>query len=198
MMLTEVTTVPDAALPVDAFKEFLRLGSGFSTDALQDDLLVATLRAALRAVEQRTGKMLFSRDFQWTASAWREADRQPLPAAPVSEIASVVIRDGDGSEALVSDGWSLQPDTHRPYLIAKGALPSIPSGYLAEIVFTAGFGPEWADIPADLKQAVMILAAYYYENRFQPQSNDQSMPLSVAQLIEPYRTVRMFHGGRSR
>ena len=32
-------------------------------------------------------------------------------------------------------------------------------------VFDAGFGADWADVPADLRQAVLLLAAEYYEQR---------------------------------
>ena len=36
MILTQITTIPPAHLPVAAFKDHLRLGSGFSDDSLQD------------------------------------------------------------------------------------------------------------------------------------------------------------------
>lgn len=63
MMLNEETTVPDAALPVEEFKAHLRLGSGFGNDTVQDAVLVSFLRAAIAAVEVRTGKALIERDF---------------------------------------------------------------------------------------------------------------------------------------
>ena len=39
MMLIEETTVPDGALPVEAFKAHLRLGTGFDADDVQDALV---------------------------------------------------------------------------------------------------------------------------------------------------------------
>ena len=63
-------------------------------------------------------------------------------------------------------GWRLVPDMARPRIEALGAaLPMIPSGGRVEIDFTAGFGTGWSDVPADLRQAVLLLAAQYYELR---------------------------------
>ena len=71
MTLTEITGVPTAALPLAQLKDHLRMGSGFSDDAVQDSLLEGYLQAALAAVEGRTGKALIARDFRWTVSDWR-------------------------------------------------------------------------------------------------------------------------------
>ncbi|MGB8623245.1 MAG: hypothetical protein WCD16_10540, partial [Paracoccaceae bacterium] len=65
MMLIEQTAVPAAALPVSQFRDHLRLGTGFADDGAQDALLEATLRAAMAALEGRTGKVLLSRPFLW-------------------------------------------------------------------------------------------------------------------------------------
>ena len=62
MMLVEVTTVPQAVLPVAAFKEHLRLGTGFSDADVQDGLLEAHLRAALAAIEARLDRLLDQRE----------------------------------------------------------------------------------------------------------------------------------------
>lgn len=51
MMLSEVTGVPQAALPVADFKDHLRLGTGFADDSVQDALAESYLRAAVSAIE---------------------------------------------------------------------------------------------------------------------------------------------------
>ena len=43
MLLIEMTPVPDAALPVAAFRDHLRLGSGFADEGAEDALLQALL-----------------------------------------------------------------------------------------------------------------------------------------------------------
>ena len=65
MMLTEVTAVPGAALPVQALKDHLRMGAGFALPAGQDGLLESYLRAAMAAIEGRIAKALIARRFRW-------------------------------------------------------------------------------------------------------------------------------------
>ena len=90
MMLIEETAVPSEALPVDAFKAHLRLGTGFSEDTLQEPVLESFLRAAMSAIEARTGKILIERDFSWTLTAWRDETGQALPVAPVTALEELV------------------------------------------------------------------------------------------------------------
>ena len=62
---------------------------------------------------------------------------------------------------------------------------------------TAGFSLDWDGLPADLKQAVLLLASYFYEHRNNASGSEQAMPFGVLSLIERYRTVRLFMGGGS-
>ena len=64
MMLKELTVVPGASLPVQALKDHLRLGTGFTEDGMQDGLIEAYLRAAMAAVEGRIGKVLLARQYR--------------------------------------------------------------------------------------------------------------------------------------
>ncbi len=197
MMLIEDTTVPTGALPVALFKEHLRLGSGFSDDGLQDDLLESFLRSALAAIEARTGKALIERTFSWSVTRWRDSGAQALPIAPVSAIVDVVMLDRLDNEVVVdADSYQLRPDMQRPVLAAVGAcLPSIGKTDTARVRMLAGFGPEWSDLPADLRQAVLLLAAHYYEYRHEVQYDGGCMPFGVSALIERYRTLRLLGGG---
>lgn len=197
MILIEQSPVPDGALPVDRFREHLRLGTGFADDGAQDGLLRALLRAAMAAIEARTGKVLLSRSFTFVLDAWREADRQALPVAPVTAILSVVTVDRAGETHPVDPAtYVLRRDTHRPHLAAAtGILPVVPMGGSAEIVFEAGFGADWGAVPADLAQAVMLLAAHYHEHRHEAALGDGGMPFGVTELVERWRTVRILAGG---
>jgi len=199
MMLVEETTVPLSALPVAQFKDHLRLGSGFSDDGVQDAVLESYLRASMAAIETRTGKILIERAFSWTLAAWRDARRQPLPVAPVSAISDVTLLNLQGQETVVdADKWYLEPDMQRPSLQATGpCLPTLSTGGSVRIGMLAGFGPEWSDLPSDLAQAVMLLAAHFYEYRYDVSRSTLAMPVSVHALIESYRTVRLFMGGQT-
>jgi uncharacterized phiE125 gp8 family phage protein len=199
MMLTEVTPVPSVALPVEETKDHLRLGIGFADDGLQDGLIEAYLRAAMAAIEGRIGKMLYRRQFLWELECWRDGDEQALPASPVAGIVSVTLVDAAGGEVVVpATAYRLIPDLHRPRLLGKGAaLPTIPTDGLVKVVFDAGFGPAWTDVPVDLRQAVLLLAGEYYEHRHDDGTQAAGLPFGVVTLIERWRTVRLLGGGRS-
>ncbi|MCT8160119.1 hypothetical protein [Pseudoruegeria sp. SHC-113] len=195
MKLSEVTAIADANLPLAGFREFLRLGTGFSDDGLQDDLLLACLRAALASVEARTGKAVYAREFIWVTNGWRALDAQCLPVAPVSALLEMNVRDRTGAvEPVDLARFALVQDMQRPRLEAvSGSLPSIPTGGQAELRFTAGFSPAWAELPADLRQAIFALAAFFYENRT-PDGGGGAWPTQVNGLLAPYFTVRLFGG----
>lgn len=198
MMLIEQTTVAAAALPLGQFKDHLRLGTGFADDGAEDGLIEALLRAAMAAVEGRTGKVLLAREFSWSLTAWREVDCQALPVAPVSDVLELKVIDRSGTETVIEAGdYRLESDTHRPKLAANGAqLPTIPMGGSAEIRFQAGFGAAWEAVPPDLGQAVFLLAAHYHEYREEVALGERAMPFGVSSLIERWRTVRILGGGQ--
>ena len=198
MMLTEVTSVADAVLPIEAFKAHLRLGSGFDLDNLQDDLLRSFLRASLAAVEARTGKALLSRSFKLALSSWRHPESQDFPIAPVEAVTQVSVVGFDGISAPVaSQSYWLERDAQRPALRASGSsLVLIPSRAQAVIEFEAGYGTDWEALPADLRQAVLMLAAHYYEYRSDTGLSNGCMPFGVSSLLERYRAFRVGAGYR--
>ncbi|MEO0357140.1 MAG: head-tail connector protein [Pseudomonadota bacterium] len=196
MMLVEETPVPAAAVPVDALKAHLRLGTGFADDAVQDAVLESFLRAAMAAVEGRTGKILISRDFSWNLMEWGDPMGQVLPVAPVNAVTALVTTDPDGGQtALAVSDLTLAQNAHRPKLVPKGAcLPAIPAKGSVTITFTAGFAPDFSGLPDDLAQAILMLAAHYYENRNAVDVPMGSMPFGVAALTERYKNIRILGG----
>lgn len=196
MMLSELTTVPGASLPVQGLKDHLRLGTGFTEDGLQDGLIEAYLRAAIAAVEGRIGKVLIGRRFKLELEDWRTKGEQPLPVAPVSAVVSVTVVDAaDVALPVEPARYRLVRDMHRPKLVSVGVLlPTVPMDGRIEVVFDAGFGATWAEVPVDLAQAVMLLAAEYYETRQPGDGGSSGLPFAVQALIERWRTVRILGG----
>lgn len=189
MNLIEERPVAAEALPIAALKEHLRLGTGFADDGLQDRLVERHLRAAIAAIEGRIGKALVARSFRLVLNRWRDGVSQALPLAPVSSVQALRV----GGAEVAPAAWWLAEDMHRPRLVGRSGLPVIPEGKTAEIVFTAGFGP-WDAVPADLAQAVMLLAAEYYEVRHEAGLRVSALPMQVATLVERWRAVRLLGG----
>lgn len=198
MMLIEETALSKSALPLDEFKAHLKLGTGFSDGDLQDMVLESYLRAGISAIEARTGKILIRRSFSWSLTRWWDDCAQALPVAPISEVISLIIRDRIEDEELIDPShYRLEADSQRALLCAAGTqLPGIPPGGVVELSFVAGYAQSWADLPADLKHAVILLAAHYYEYRYATGPAGAQIPFGVSSLIERYRTVRLLGGGR--
>ncbi|VCU58860.1 Gene Transfer Agent (GTA) ORFG06 [Tritonibacter mobilis] len=191
MILHELTPLPDSILPLAAFKAHLRLGTGFGEEALQDAVLLAFLRASLAAIEARTNKALLTRDYEWRLNAWPRVVE--LPVAPVSTVSQVALVDQTGAETEVPvAAYALAPDAHAPRLTPRAAVwPMMPSGGGAVIRFTAGMAATWDALPADLAQAVMLLAAHYYEYRDDTSLHAGCMPFGVASLLDRHRMPRL-------
>ncbi|MEM6618562.1 MAG: hypothetical protein AAF761_06660 [Pseudomonadota bacterium] len=194
MILTEETTLAAASLPLGLLKEHLRLGTGFSGAADQDALLEAYLRAAIAAVEGRTGAVLLTKGFRWRLNGWRQYDRQVLPVRPVAAVTGIRLIDRHNTATDIDPAaWRLEPDAQSPAIYPVGiALPVVPTNGAVEVSFEAGFGADWSDVPADLARAVLILAAEFYENR--TSRDAAALPAGVLALLERFRPVRL--GGR--
>lgn len=197
MILTEVSAPTVEAMPIRAFGEHLRLGTGFADDGSQDAILELYLRSAMAAIEARIGCALLTRSFLASVSFWRAEASQPLPIAPVRSLQSVALIDAVETRVEVpQDALSLIRDDRRPRVVGRFGrhLPRIPRDGRAEIQFVAGHGESWPDVPADLRQAVFLLATHFYENRSDGAVSGTTIPFGVLVLIESYRSIRIGAG----
>ncbi|MEE2859394.1 MAG: head-tail connector protein [Paracoccus sp. (in: a-proteobacteria)] len=201
MMLIEETAPAAEALPVAALRAHLRLAQGFDgpDDAAETTALAGFLRAAIATIEGRTGKVLLTRRFRMQLDDWRDRLGQSLPLAPVHAVERIEIDDAAGTvTVLPPESWRLLPDTQRPIILPAGViLPNVPRLGFVTVTFTAGFGSSWSDVPADLAQAVILLAARYYDDRG-GESARHALPFGVSALIEKWRAVRTLAGRGSR
>ena len=196
MRLIESGTLTQADFPIGALKDQLRLGTGFNDSGAQDALLETCLRTAMGAIEARIQKILIVRRFFMIRETWRlEGEAQPFPVSPVSYIYYVRLTAADKSWVdMNTANFRLSADDQRPKLVPVGQpLPQIEPGGTAEIMFLAGYGV-WAEIPADLQQAMLMLAASYYENRDSMINGGGQIPFGVSALLEPYKRFRLGAG----
>lgn len=198
MILTELSSVPGTTLPTAKFADHLRLGTEFAETSLQNDLLEVYLRSAIAAIEGKTGRVILQKSFLWQLTGWRNSEAQILPVRPVVSVTGLRIYDRSGAVTEISaDAFDFVPDSQTPAIRSVGALlPTVPDGGAAEIEFVAGHGATWDEVPNDLAQAVIILAAQFYENRTGAPDPTGVLPMAVLSLIEPYRPVRLFGGAR--
>lgn len=203
MMLTEEAPLAAEVLPVATLRAYLRLGSGFqiAEDPAETTALAGFLRTAIAAIEARTGKVLLRRPFRLQIEDWRDPAGQPLPLAPVSALTQVQIMPGPAGPAadIPLASVRLIPDMQRPVLAPVGGLLApVPSAGWVTIRFVAGFADRWEDVPADLAQAAIMLAARYFEDRGSDEAGRGALPFGVAALLERWRAVRTLAGRGAR
>jgi uncharacterized phiE125 gp8 family phage protein len=189
MALTLLT--PPAAEPValaDA-RAHLRL------DATEEDALLGSLLTAARmAVEAAARYALLPQSWRLTLDDW---PTQPveIPLAPVLTLDAVRVATIGGSMLTIDPAFYEVDTTGTPPRLAarRGQAWPMPATRLAGIAidFTAGHAAA-AEVPAPLKQAILLLAAHWFENREPvPLGAKAELPAMVAALIAPYRRLHL-------
>ncbi len=174
---------PAAAEPVTLaeLKEHIRV-----TDASEDAFIAGALAAAVRSIEARSGLALLTQGWRLALDAAPQ-ETLLLPIAPVQSVDAVTV-----SAAPVDPSvYEAAPGSPgRLRVAAPWPAPARAIGDIA-IDFTAGHATP-ADTPGPLKQAVLMLAAHFYENRESAgEARVYSVPRSVDALIAPYREFRL-------
>ena len=182
MAMREVAPVGASELPLAELTAHLRLGTGFADDGLEAPAVERACRAALAAVENRTGRALIARGFVWRMWTAPRGGVAMAPLAPLSDVGTVEIVQGGTRRAVA--GWSFAEETMR-------GLPFVPAGGVLEISLTAGLG-RWADLPHDLSEAVLLIGAALYESRG---GAAPEMPAGADRLIAPWRRLSIGRAG---
>lgn len=190
MTLAELSPVDSSLLPFAELKDQLRLPAGFPDDGSFDDRLAQSLRTGLAVAEARTGKALFIRQFRWTFESWGDGDRLLMPMAPLVSLDAITLMHADGtSSALNVDDFTTITDIHKPALLPRGSrFPTLAQGSVVDATFTAGFGASWASVPADLREAVLIMAADCFDGANGAGTEPSS---AVMTLLQRYRGLSL-------
>jgi uncharacterized phiE125 gp8 family phage protein len=164
-------------------------------DATDDDDLVGTLLTAARLmVEAAANRVLIHQTWRLVLDQWPYDGALRLPVAPVSAIVAARVFSA-ANVAIPVDAavLTLEPGNDPPLIRVTATPPAI--GRLTrglEIDVLAGFGAAATDVPAPLRQAVLRLAARWFENRGDVVARDASaLPAEIAALIAPYRRARL-------
>lgn len=193
MLLKEAAPGAPTPIPLTEFAAHLRLGHGFADDGAEDALLELYLRHASVVVEARTGQALIARSYLLQIAGWSQRGYLVLPVGPVAAIDRIRFVRAGATVELAPGEWALEPGRARQRLTGPGGGPlrPVPHGALAELEFTAGHAADWAEVPGDLRQAVLLLAAHYYENRHGELGEEAVLPPAVGAILAPHRPVRL-------
>jgi uncharacterized phiE125 gp8 family phage protein len=167
-------------------------------DPSEDALLMAYVRSAADAIEQMTGLRLIDQTWEYAIDAFPErCGWIRLPLAPLLALVSIVYLDAQGvaqtlpvTTYLLGGLGSATPA--RIILAPNQTWPSTWHGLGTVMIrFRAG----WLDhngVPDALRQAVLMLACNWFENRSTTAAGPDYGPVShipfgVRELIEPFR-----------
>ena len=189
-----IVTAPPALEPVSLAeaKAHLRL-DGADEDALVERLIAA----ARRHVEHLTGLALISQGWSAFLDRWPRDGTVRLPVAPVRAVADVLVHPEDGPPAALDPAHYVVDAASRPARVMlrgsrHGPVPGRRVNGI-EVVFIAGFGDAPQDVPAELVQAVLLIAAHWFENRaaVADPAEAAELPLAAASLIAAHRRARL-------
>jgi uncharacterized phiE125 gp8 family phage protein len=168
-------------------------------DGSAEDTLIGSLIITSRLhVEAALGLALITQGWSYFLDAWpASGPHVRLPLRPVQSIAAVQLYAADESVETLSPAiYLLDGAAVPPRLVRQGSLPWPPPKRTAngiEIAFTAGFGDAAGDVPAPIRQAVLLLVAHWYEHRepIEIGAAHTAVPHMVSELLHPYRRVSL-------
>jgi len=188
-----VVITPSAVAPVglQTFKDHLHI-----TDNAEDTMLALYLAAAVRWVEDYIKRPLITRTMKLKIAVFPVAGTIELPLAPVTAISS--LKYYDESQNLVtfdpSNYWTIIGEDDRPGLLIRKAAATWPITQedrpnAVEVTFVCGYGAASTDVPAEIRNAILILAAHLYEARIKEITGTiiSNYEFSVNALLAPRR-----------
>lgn len=190
---TELIQGP-AELPISAAEIRTHLWTIYP-EKTTDEYLELLIKAATSHVETVTWRKL-------VAQKWRlYLDRWPvggivLPFGSVVSVEMVKWLDGDGVDHTLVSGSDYLPAVVGPEPMVMPLGTGWPSGTLFDVdpirvEFTAGFGGK-DKVPDDIRQAIQLLAAHWYEVReaVVVGTTVRKVPFAVDALIGPWKVRR--------
>ncbi|MEO0344478.1 MAG: hypothetical protein AAF198_13680 [Pseudomonadota bacterium] len=154
--------------PVDLeqVKDFIR------QDLDDEDTTISHLvRSAVVEIENFASIAMLNQSIKAQLNGPFGAGRYALPVGPVTTDASVTVAmlEPDGTiTALDQNLWSIaQGRAPAIWIVDDATLPDLLSEETTTLIvtYTAGFGDDDRDVPADLRHAVLDQVAVTYENR---------------------------------
>ncbi|HWJ88909.1 MAG TPA: head-tail connector protein [Pelagibacterium sp.] len=163
-------------------------------DEAEDGLIETLISAARVHVESLSGRALLDQTWRLTLDAWPEDRIVPLPVSPVTALSEIRAYDAGGTVHQIDVAQFLLDGRANPARIIVPAviagMPVLRARRGIEIDYTAGYG-EAEDVPADLSQAVRMLAAFWYENRDLATGEMRAVPGTIGRMVSAYRRVRL-------
>lgn len=194
-MLSPVRTVAPASQIVTLAEAKLHLAVS-NTDF--DALIAGLISAATDHLDGYSGilgRALITQTWRQDFAGFSGCMR--LPVGNLLSVSSVSYYDVDNSQQTLStDVYSALSDAIGPLLVLNSG-SSWPATYprqdAVRVTWTAGYGPSASDVPAAIKQAILLLVGHWYANReaVSAGGSPAELPMGVTALIDPFRRKKI-------
>lgn len=190
--LTKVSLITaPAELPVSAAE--LRLHHLWTIyPETTDEYLEFLIKAATNHIETTTWRKLVSQTWRLYLDAWPVGGIE-LPFGAASSVGAVRWLDADANDTTARVTYDYIPAIFGDFPMVIEGIDGWPSSELypvdpIRVDFVAGFGAA-ADVPADIRQAIQMLAAHWYEQREAVivGTTVRKVPYAVDALIGPWK-----------
>ncbi|MCZ7595258.1 MAG: head-tail connector protein [Hyphomicrobium sp.] len=166
-------------------------------DGTAEDTLIASLILTSRLhIETALGLALITQSWRLLLDAWPDGKHVELPLRPLQAVDEVRVVSAAGDPTIVSaSNYLVDVAGVPPRLVRNGAAWPQPGRQASGIGidFAAGYGDAAADVPAPVRQALLLLVAHWHEHRdpIEIGAADMVVPAAVSDLLAPYRMARL-------
>lgn len=189
--MSAILLVPPAAEPLSLAeaKDFLRVAQ-----ADDDAVITALIAAARHHLEALTRCALLTQTWRLVRDAWPADGRLQPRIGPLRQLVAARVYELTGPpHAIDVEGFVV--DTAANVIAApRWTLPA-PGRFAAgiELDVVCGFGDAASDVPDDLRQALRLLVAHWYDNRGIAAIGGTvaMLPAGVGALVAPYRRLSL-------
>ncbi len=169
-------------------KAYLRIDDG------AEDALIETLIGAARLhVEGVTGRALIAQSWRLVLDCWPDGGVVRLPVGPFRSLSAVTAYDdaGDGHEIILAQFADAPDRLILPQRVA--GMPFLRARQGIEIDYVAGYGEAAEDVPVDIRQALLVLVAYWHEHRdaVLVAGSGAVVPAGFDRIVGPYRRLAL-------
>lgn len=138
-------------------------------DTIEDDLIDIMIKGARQRVESLIASSLITQTRKITLDYFPLCDTIRIPYGPLQSIVSISYYDeNDQAQSMdvANDIW-VDTESGIPRIRVKESWPATMSNRpnAVTITYKAGFGNDGMSIPHDIREALLMLVAHFYENR---------------------------------
>ena len=166
-------------------------------DGSAEDVLISSLIMTSRLhIEAALGLALINQSWKLIRDAWPAGSSVKIPIRPVQSVTQARVLAADGTPTTMSAAdYVLEGQGVPPRFVRTGLTWPVPGRVAAgiEISFVAGYGAAPSDVPAPIRQALLMLVGHWYEHRdpIEIGSGDTAIPKAVSDLLAPFRSVQI-------